>query len=117
MTYPHLLCLSQHSTMRREYLQFVESLSCEVKVCSTIEEALVQCVVSLPNILILDDSFSVYEVSVLVRVFQEKKDWQTVSMFVVGNVEKHLFPKETVFVQSIHELVNSLKDVFDTLYS
>ena len=113
---PQVLFISQDSRTRRVYHELAQNITCELNSARSIADALVQLVLNPPDLIILDGTLPIFEISMFLEVLKKKSSLKKTPLFVIGLTERrHLFPAETHFIETNDDFVRSLKDFCSTV--
>ncbi|OGJ22553.1 MAG: hypothetical protein A2804_02165 [Candidatus Pacebacteria bacterium RIFCSPHIGHO2_01_FULL_46_10] len=113
---PQVLFISQNSRTRRVYHELTQNITCEPNSARAIADALVQIILTPPDLIILDGALPIFEVSMFLEVLQKKPSLKRIPLFVFGLMERrHLFPADTRFIETNDDFVRCLQDFCSTV--
>ena len=114
--FPQILFISQNSRTRRVYHELTQNIMCELNSVRSIADALVHIVLTPPDLIILDGTLPIFEISMFVEVLKKKPSLKEIPLFVLGLTERrHLFPIATKFIETNNDFVRYLKDFCSTV--
>lgn len=114
--FPQVLLISQNSRLRRLYHHAAEAIECEIRPCTSIADALLQLVMTQIQVIIIEESIPMFEVTVFLDILAKKPEWNKAHLVAIGfEGQGHIFPQHTKFCTNESQFVSLLKDICATL--
>lgn len=112
MTLPQVLFISQNSRTRRVYHDLLNGEECDLVWAKSVADSLAQLVINSIDIIVMDDSIPMFEVSMFIEMLEKKPEWSELPLVVRGfSEQRHVFPPNARFAETDSQIVSCLKDL------